>query len=131
MALLSGWKEIADNLHTGVRTAQRWERFGLPVRRVSESGCSPVVAISEEIEQWARKRQTRASRYALVKSALLTGKLAELRSEQRRTFRKTKTILKQIQHLGLEQKRLLSLIRSQGTTRGTKNPPSSATLAAS
>ena len=96
--------------------------FGLLVRRVSESSCSPEVAISEEIEQWARKRKTRASGYALVKSAFLTDKLAELRSEQRRTFRKTKTILKQIQYLGLEQKRLLSLIRSQGTTRDKESP---------
>jgi hypothetical protein len=121
MSLLSGWKEIADHMHTGVRTAQRWERFGLPVRRVSESSCSPVVAISEDIEQWARKRQTKVSGYALVKSASLTGKFAELRSEQRRAFRRTQTILKQIQNLGLEQKRLLSLIRSQATKRAKES----------
>jgi len=31
--ILSGWKEIASYLHCGVRTVQRWEMDGLPIRR--------------------------------------------------------------------------------------------------
>jgi len=61
MELLSGWKEIAEHLHLTVRTAQRWERLGLPVRRVSDSACSPVVAIPDELELWARTREVKAT----------------------------------------------------------------------
>lgn len=61
MELLSGWKEIASHLHLTVRTAQRWEHLGLPVRRVSESICSPVVAIPDEIELWTRTRNLRTA----------------------------------------------------------------------
>jgi hypothetical protein len=32
-ALLSSWKDIAKYTGKGVRTVQRWEREGLPVRR--------------------------------------------------------------------------------------------------
>jgi hypothetical protein len=59
MKILNGWKEIAECLHLTVRTAQRWEELGLPVRRVSASSCSPVIAFSEEIERWARLKKTR------------------------------------------------------------------------
>ena len=52
--LLSGWKEIAHYLHQGVRTVQRWELLGLPVRRVRNSGRSPVIAFSEDLDVWAR-----------------------------------------------------------------------------
>jgi hypothetical protein len=48
---LSGWKEIANHLHQGVRTAQRWEKqLGLPVHRIKASG--PVVAFAEELNAW-------------------------------------------------------------------------------
>lgn len=50
--LLNGWKEIANHAKRGVRTAQRWERQGMPVTRVSESAKSPVIAQSEEIDHW-------------------------------------------------------------------------------
>ena len=33
MALLNGWKQIANYLGRGVRTIQRWESLGLPVRQ--------------------------------------------------------------------------------------------------
>ena len=36
---LNGWKEIANRLGKGVRTAQRWEKaYGLPVRRIGRDG---------------------------------------------------------------------------------------------
>lgn len=52
--LLSGWKEIAAYMHHGVRTVQRWERIGLPVRRVGNSDRSPVIAVPEELDVWTR-----------------------------------------------------------------------------
>ena len=54
--VLSGWKEIANYMHQGVRTVQRWELIGLPVRRVriGNRGRSPVIAFSEDLDVWAR-----------------------------------------------------------------------------
>lgn len=50
--LLNSWKEIACYLGRGVRTAQRWERLGLPVRRVSRGRHSPVIAHAADIDAW-------------------------------------------------------------------------------
>ena len=52
--LLSGWKEIANYMHRGVRTVQRWEAIGLPVRRVEKSRRAPVIAFAEDLDAWAR-----------------------------------------------------------------------------
>jgi hypothetical protein len=52
--LLNSWKEIATYLGRGVRTAQRWERLGLPVRRVSFGPRSPVIAHAPDIDSWLR-----------------------------------------------------------------------------
>ena len=51
--LLSGWKEIASYMHQGVRTVQRWEAIGLPVRRVRAAKPSPVIAFTEDLDSWA------------------------------------------------------------------------------
>ena len=50
--ILSGWKEIAQYLRCGVRTAQRWQSKGLPVRRAYPGPRAPVLAVSEEIDVW-------------------------------------------------------------------------------
>jgi hypothetical protein len=112
MELLSGWKEIADHLHLGVRTAQRWERLGLPVRRVSDSPCSPVVALPDELELWARTRDVKADAALLASNRLLVARLTELRDTQNRTRRKTRKLLAQLACLGNEQKKLIFDIRS-------------------
>ena len=52
--LLSGWKEIANYMHRGVRTVQRWELIGLPVRRVEKGRRSPVIALADDLDAWAR-----------------------------------------------------------------------------
>jgi len=50
--VLSGWKEIAQYLGCGVRTAQRWEVKGLPVNRPFPGKRSHVVAQSEQLDSW-------------------------------------------------------------------------------
>jgi hypothetical protein len=51
--LLNGWKEIANHVQRGVRTVQRWERdLGFPVRRLGNRARAPVIAASEEVDQW-------------------------------------------------------------------------------
>ena len=54
--ILTGWKEISNHLRYGVRTVQRWELEGLPVKRVRNSPRSPVVADSEEVDAWILHR---------------------------------------------------------------------------
>ena len=55
--ILTGWKEISRYLRYGVRTVQRWEeRERVPVRRVTGSPHSPVVADSEELDEWILRR---------------------------------------------------------------------------
>jgi len=50
--VLSGWKEIANHLHQGVRTVQRWELIGLPIHRMRIGGRSPVIGFAEELNAW-------------------------------------------------------------------------------
>ena len=54
--ILTGWKEISKHLRYGVRTVQRWERNGLPIKRVNNTPRSPVVADSEELDAWILHR---------------------------------------------------------------------------
>jgi hypothetical protein len=57
---LSSWKEIAEYLHTSVRTAQRWERYSnLPVRRAGSRNI--IAAIPQELEQWRHAQRRRPS----------------------------------------------------------------------
>lgn len=55
---LTSWKEIAQHLGKGVRTVQRWEREGLPVRRPKASQKGRVLAFPDEIDRWVRSTYT-------------------------------------------------------------------------
>ena len=52
--ILNGWREIAQHFGRGVRTVQRWEQLGLPVRRPNQRDRSAVVAYSEELDDWMK-----------------------------------------------------------------------------
>lgn len=55
--VLSSWKEIAQFLGKGVRTAQRWEReLGLPVHRPEQSNRYVVLADPGELLHWMKAR---------------------------------------------------------------------------
>jgi hypothetical protein len=61
--ILHGWKDIAAHLGRSVRSAQRWEALGLPVRRISTPDGGQIVYASRvEIDEW--QRQTTARREA-------------------------------------------------------------------
>jgi hypothetical protein len=49
---LDSWQEIADYLGRDVRTARRWERLGLPVRRVGGNRGRSVFAHRSELDAW-------------------------------------------------------------------------------
>ena len=54
--ILNSWKDIAKYLGCGVRTVQRWEKLGMPVRRPKKGIRSAVLAISGEIDAWLKRR---------------------------------------------------------------------------
>ncbi len=59
--VLSGWKEIANYLHLGMRTVQRWERRGLPIDRPVAGRRSHVFAYSEQLDTWVQRQKEPAS----------------------------------------------------------------------
>ena len=67
--ILKGWKDIAKYLGCGVRTVQRWEKLGMPVRRPTKGARSAVIAITEEIAAWLK---TRPAADAFVSSEVVT-----------------------------------------------------------
>jgi hypothetical protein len=53
--ILNSWKQIAQHLHRGIRTVQRWEQTaGMPVRRIGHGPKAPVIALSTELDYWLR-----------------------------------------------------------------------------
>jgi hypothetical protein len=65
--ILRGWRQIAAHLASGVRTAQRWEHQGLPVRRPTNGPRSHVIADSAELDSWRLKSTFwRAERFDLL-----------------------------------------------------------------
>jgi CheY-like chemotaxis protein len=85
--LLTGWKNIANHLKCGVRSAQRWEvEFGLPVRRPAGGDRHLVFAFSEELDEWVRQVEPAKLQYTqpgISLQAELRKQLAELRIRQR------------------------------------------------
>jgi phage terminase Nu1 subunit (DNA packaging protein) len=60
-AIVNSWKENATYMDRGVRTVQRWENNGLPIRRLGTGKRAPVFAFAVEIDQWLRKHPSAAS----------------------------------------------------------------------
>lgn len=53
LEIFSGWKQIADYLGKGVRTAQRYERaLSLPVHRPAGTSKGSVIATKAELDGW-------------------------------------------------------------------------------
>lgn len=53
--ILNGWKQIAEYLGRSVRSIQRWESLGMPIRRPKHKNrSSAVVALSEELDAWLK-----------------------------------------------------------------------------
>lgn len=59
--ILKGWKDIAKYLGCGLRTAQRWEALGLPVRRPGHRLRSAVVALTNDLDAWVRSEAGRVT----------------------------------------------------------------------
>jgi hypothetical protein len=78
LQLLNSWKEIALYLGRGVRTAQRWERYGLPVRRLAPGPRASVIADTGDIDAWiSAARVTRNGKARTTPAPALRGELFE------------------------------------------------------
>jgi hypothetical protein len=81
VGLLNSWKEIAAYLGRGVRTAQRWEKYGLPVRRLAPGPRASVIADARDIDTWIQSAKSHGFEAAnSVRPALVpTAALAPIR----------------------------------------------------
>jgi hypothetical protein len=122
MDMLCGWKEISEHLHLTVRTAQRWEKAGLPVHRVYDSKRSPVVTTVAELDLWLRSKPTPASKQQSAARDWKTAVLQETQSRQRSLHRRNKRLLTKLQQLKCEQRRWITLIRANLTDRKMAKP---------
>ena|SRR5215469_5538207 len=62
LEILSGWKDIANYLRKGVRTAQRYEReLRLPIHRPNRRSAGSVIATKAELDGWVRATPTRSA----------------------------------------------------------------------
>ena len=115
-SLLSSWKEIATYLNRGVRTVQRWEKIGLPVRRVHNGPRAPVVALADDLDRWIRAtrmngtQNPRDAKRLIIHEALLDS------VQQSRTLRSKGASLRQSEHEALTRllDNLASLQKSCG-----------------
>jgi phage terminase Nu1 subunit (DNA packaging protein) len=90
--MLNGWKEIATHLGRGIRTIQRWEKFGMPVYRPNGHSRSAVVADPDQVESWLRARtEPRSARLQRAESALREA--AKLQAEFQQRVEKQKQLV--------------------------------------
>ncbi len=78
---LTSWKEIAQHLGKGVRTVQRWEHEGLPVRRPRAGQKGRVLAFPEEIDKWVRTEYMRPDHESSSEVSGLHDAVAKLLAE--------------------------------------------------
>ena len=71
---LTSWKDVAFHLRKSVRTAQRWEQVGLPIRRPSDNPAkSSILAYTFELDAWL----------AAYFSTIAAGRGSDIRLSQR------------------------------------------------
>src|SRR5881392_808370 len=115
--ILSGWKEIAGHLRRGVRTVQRWEHYGLPVRRPAGRSRSAVFAISEEIDRWAHSRPNGRPE-PTANGDLRIHPIARIQE----TLSETEKLLAALKLHTVKQQHLLGLLRQESRKRRLEQP---------
>jgi hypothetical protein len=83
----------------GVRTVQRWETDGLPVRRVGAGNRAPVFALTADIDKWLRKHRTAAP----------TQHMASPQSDSRKLLAESERLVSTLQRSGADFLRFLDL----------------------
>jgi len=68
--VLNGWKEIANYLGRGIRTAQRYEeQLNLPVGRVQGKLRGSVIAFPNDLDAWLKQSCTRDARLTNIQDS--------------------------------------------------------------
>ena len=93
VGLLNSWKEIATYLGRGVRTAQRWERYGLPVRRLAPGPRASVIADAHDIDTWIRSAKSHGFGTEETCEPLLFHEASLATVKQSRSFRSEHELL--------------------------------------
>ena len=91
--ILGGWKEIAQYLRCGVRSAQRWQSLGLPVKRLHWGSRATVVADSEKIDRWVHGGKDLDTPSKVTRNRELQAQVRRF-SENLRQLKKTMDLLK-------------------------------------
>ena len=93
VGLLNSWKEIATYLGRGVRTAQRWEKYGLPVRRLAPGPRASVIADAREIDNWIQSAKAHGFTAEEPREPALVPGVALARVRQFRSLRSEHDVL--------------------------------------
>lgn len=89
---LDSWKAIAEYLARDVGTVRRWEKLGLPVRRVSGGPGRSVFGFTSEIDVWLRASKANdpiATPAAPPSGAGTAASATEIQAHAARSFRTT------------------------------------------
>lgn len=99
--VLNGWKEIAAYVGRGVRTVQRWEKLGLPVRRPNAHLRSAVLTSTADIDAWMRRCSDGRGAAPLGDSRYdqLAAQIAELRMENEHLRREVDVLNRRVQQI--------------------------------
>lgn len=118
--LLNSWKEIASYLGRGVRTVQRWEKMGLPIRRVGHGQRAPVIADAREIDVWLEHAKTREFEQPQCESMLLARGELHQSIKQSRVLRGQMLALRESQYDSMQRlvQNIAALQRSCGVGSG-------------
>ena len=79
--VLNSWKEIAQYIGRGVRTVQRYEEFGFPIRRVAGRPRSAVMAFTDEIDAWLARASGRPATPKTANGLSLPSELKAIRAQ--------------------------------------------------
>jgi hypothetical protein len=93
--LLNSWKEIAMYLGRGVRTAQRWERYGLPVRRLAPGPRASVIADAHDIDAWISGGRTHGTAGTTADAPVVFRDKLQKTIEQSRQLRSEMAVLQE------------------------------------
>lgn len=91
--ILRGWKAIAQYMHCGIRSAQRYQSIGLPVKRLLWGNRARVVADSEEIDRWVHGGKDLDTPSNVTRNRELQAQVRRF-SENLRQLKKTMDLLK-------------------------------------
>jgi hypothetical protein len=81
--ILNSWKEIVGYVDRGVRTIQRWEKYGFPVHRPSGKVKGSVYALKPEVDDWLHHGPIGASQDSISEGELR--EIFEIRLQRVRT----------------------------------------------